>query len=1413
MEIPRWNIITPSQYEWERRGLDFIRMGLPDHDPYRAWSNFEFQTDDGAIYEVDLLVLTKQGFWLVETKAWSGRISGDSATWTRSHEGRTRSVDNPVLLANRKAKALSTLLKSQSAVSKFRLPWLDALVFLSSDNIQFDLTGPARNRVLLKDRTGTADVPHAERKGILAALINRDGPGIDPELRTAIDSPLSRALARAVDQAGIRPSQKSRRVGDYLLGDLLADGPGYQDRLAKHASFEDVYCRVRQYTVAQASSEEDRKRLQRAAAREFQIIQTLDHTGILPVLDYREHEQGPALLFRYLDPSAVRLDHYLKIHGTNLTTGHRLEMLRQVADAIRYAHRKRVVHRALCPQSILVSDAASGMPRLQVYNWQVGVHEAASTSGRVTNVEDHVESQALVYLSPEAISDPRKVTEASDVFSLGAIAFHLFASRPPATTPTELAKILREQKGLTVSAVLDGAGPKLEELIRWSTHPDVLTRIGSVEDFLTLLDDVEDELTAPAESLVADPLQAKRGDRLPHGFVVERVLGQGATAIALLVKKEDKEYVLKVALTDTDNDRLHDEAEALRAIHSEFIVALVDELTMGGRTVLVLQKAGDRTLAALLRGDGVPGLEMLARYGDDLLSALASLERHGVVHRDIKPDNIGIRSLTKQRNQLILFDFSLARAPLENINVGTEGYRDPFLKNRKPGRWDLAAERYSAAATLYEMTLGAGTLPQWGNDRSDPALTDDELRIEAEKFDPGVRDGMEEFFRKGLHRDPTRRFDNADQMRWAWQQVFEVAERRTIKTPTGVEVELGVPPEEADLGTPIAVLGISTRARNALERAEVLLVRDLLAFPAREIHLMRGVGNQTRQEIIRFVAELRSRFPDAPALRSRDQAVEDEATGPPSLEALGQRTIGVRNPKKEGEWNVRAGLLGVSARESQPASHWPSQTEVADALGITRARVGQVLMADRNRWAKDGLLNSFRHELCEQIQRLGGIVTLQEIIDLTILVRPAADPDDPARLQRLASAVARAAVETEGSLAQPRFQVRRVVGKAVVACTQELAAYAERLGQVADGLAEGDPLPPPIRVFQELYDVAQPRQPHGCQPFGNERLLRLAAAMSRSAAVSSRQELYPRGMAAERALRLGLGALAGLGLGEGDGGFTIDQVRSRLEGRYPEAERLPDRPGLDALLHRVGLDVQWDHETSTFRRRAARAVTSGSSIGPRHTTTTNPRHVQVTPDVAEARQFEERLLHAYADGGFLALTVKPSRMRRCEDELVRRFPLQRVSFDELLLDALRDEAEALEIDWSTVEGADGTDPSGPDWKNLLLLIGRVAPRITSDLLNRPTHLLLVHPGLVARYDQMSVLETLRDRVGHDVPCPGLWVLVATDGQSDMPMLDNAEIPLITPGQRAKVSESWIDNLHRARSDGSAPSLAGKKGGG
>src|SRR6185437_9231502 len=100
-----------------------------------------------------------------------------------------------------------------------------------------------------------------------------------------------------------------------------------------------------------------------------------------------------------------------------------------------------------------------------------------------------------------------------------------------------------------------------------------------------------------------------------------------------------------------------------------------------------------------------------------------------------------------------------------------------------------------------------------------------------------------------------------------------------------------------------------------------------------------------------------------------------------------------------------------------------------------------------------------------------------------------------------------------------------------------------------------------------------------------------------------------------------------------------------------EAEPLPGRTELDKLLEQVGLDVRWHPETSTYHRREASIlVTSGSSIPNRLTTATSTRKVEVTPELAEGRQFEERLRHAYSDGGFLVLTVRPSRMRRCEDE-------------------------------------------------------------------------------------------------------------------------------------------------------------------
>ena len=157
---------------------------------------------------------------------------------------------------------------------------------------------------------------------------------------------------------------------------------------------------------------------------------------------------------------------------------------------------------------------------------------------------------------------------------------------------------------------------------------------------------------------------------------------------------------------------------------------------------------------------------------------------------------------------------------------------------------------------------------------------------------------------------------------------------------------------------------------------------------------------------------------------------------------------------------------------------------------------------------------------------------------------------------------------------------------------QGLADYAERLGHQADTLAGTDPLSSPARVVEVLQGVAVP--PGTTMPAPN-RLLALAAAVSCEAALSSRLELYPRGMAAERALKLALGALAGARA------LTPEQIRQRVAGRDPEAARLPDRPALDTLLAQAGSELVWKPDAGSGRGvyalhfREFVTVTSGTS--------------------------------------------------------------------------------------------------------------------------------------------------------------------------------------------------------------------------
>ena len=100
----RWIDVTLSEFDHEKEALDFIRERFSVHEPFRAWSNFTFIADDGSMNEVDLFVVSPTGVYLVEIKSYPGRIEGDPGTWRwiDAERGRTKWLDNPLKLANRK---------------------------------------------------------------------------------------------------------------------------------------------------------------------------------------------------------------------------------------------------------------------------------------------------------------------------------------------------------------------------------------------------------------------------------------------------------------------------------------------------------------------------------------------------------------------------------------------------------------------------------------------------------------------------------------------------------------------------------------------------------------------------------------------------------------------------------------------------------------------------------------------------------------------------------------------------------------------------------------------------------------------------------------------------------------------------------------------------------------------------------------------------------------------------------------------------------------------------------------------------------------------------------------------------------------------------------------------------------------
>ena len=252
---------------------------------------------------------------------------------------------------------------------------------------------------------------------------------------------------------------------------------------------------------------------------------------------------------------------------------------------------------------------------------------------------------------------------------------------------------------------------------------------------------------------------------------------------------------------------------------------------------------------------------LLIRLGMDVAAALAFAHREGVIHRDIKTDNI----LFDEHGNAVVADFGIARAVSgytqqtgTNMVVGTPQYFSPEQARGQP--LDGRADIYSLGVTLFK--AATGVLPFQGDDWYDIArqhIEDPAPRPRA--FNPALARGMEHVILKCLAKEPSERYPTGDALHTELVQLLGRA-----STPDG---------------DPTVVMPTPAASRAALEitkpkRRRAPFTRSVAVLVGVLLLIATGFGLNARA---RLKEDVRAAQPDSTL------ATRELVTTPPALAA------------------------------------------------------------------------------------------------------------------------------------------------------------------------------------------------------------------------------------------------------------------------------------------------------------------------------------------------------------------------------------------------------------------------------------------------------------------------------------------------------------------------------------------------
>ena len=323
----------------------------------------------------------------------------------------------------------------------------------------------AERPALLEQRCGG----DAELLAAVETLLEVDAAADHP-----LDTPPAQEIADLVsehqDQAWI-----GRQLGPYRVLEKIGSGGMGSVFLAERAD-QEYEQRVAIKTLRAGWLAEDSVARFR---RERQILARLEHPNIARLLDGGHTEQGlPYLVMEHVE--GVSIHEY--VQQQRLTVRERVELLRKVIGAVRFAHQNLIVHRDLKAGNVLVTP--DGEPKLLDFGIAKLLTDDAPAPPSSTRI------LTPSYASPEQAAGGQ-VTTASDVYSLGVLLYELLTGRRPiswqGSSAAEIERRLREVTPETPSRAVQGLEqPAVLAAWRASSPAAVARQLSGDLDTITL---------------------------------------------------------------------------------------------------------------------------------------------------------------------------------------------------------------------------------------------------------------------------------------------------------------------------------------------------------------------------------------------------------------------------------------------------------------------------------------------------------------------------------------------------------------------------------------------------------------------------------------------------------------------------------------------------------------------------------------------------------------------------------------------------------------------------------------------------------------------------------------------------------------------------------------------------------------